>query len=277
MLAVDANLEDIARFKLPADAFGTHGIRPSLDLAVVSAESRVVAIDRDGMVLWEVHHPAWGGSDSERGSCWFSADGLYVWAHVPTSRGPDEWILIEGSTGALVGRVALACYSAGSSFIRHPNSNMVGLSVGEGQDGSETYFGRVEDGQPVVERLDDRTRVLVSFSPDGDYFLTTPHSEGPLQLHRLSDGAVITSLDAEAALDAGSGFDFYGGFVDLSFVLFTAAERDEVFLAGVPHLDNVQTVTLPLKRAGDPVEVIPGGFLTSDWMTGETALWQVSP
>jgi hypothetical protein len=184
--------------------------------------------------------------------------------------------LIEASTGARVGQVPLACYSAGSSVIRHPDGNRVGLSVGEGQDGSETYFGLVKDGQPVVERLDDRSRVLAAFSPDGYYFLTTPHSEGALQLHRVSDGAVITSLDAEAALGAEDEFDYHGGFVDLSLVLFTAAERDEVFLAGVPDLDNVQTLTLSLKRAGELVEVFPGGFLTSDWTTGETALWHVT-
>lgn len=276
LLAVDDHLRDLARFRLPEDSVGGHGIRSDLNVAAVSGRSRVVAIDRAGSEVWEVPHPAWGRGDSERGSCWFSADGVYVWAHVPTEDAPDEWLLIESGSGGVAGRVPLSCYSAGSGMIRHPDNNRVGLSVGEGQDGSETYFGHVEHGLPVVERLDDRSRILIAFSPDGVHFLSMPHSSGPIQLHRVADGGVVASLDPAAALDEDDEFDLFGGFASPDLVLFTTQERDSVFAARVPHLDAVETVSGPGRSAGNPIVVIDGGFVTAEWLSGETSIWRLS-
>ena len=276
LLAIDDQLGDLARFRLPEDSVGGHAIRRDLNVAAVSARSRVVAIDRVGNEAWEVPHPAWGRGDSERGSCWFSADGRYVWAHVPTEDSPDEWLLIDAGTGGVAGREPLSCHSAGSGMIRHPDGNQVGLSVGEGQDGSETYFGRVEHGLPVVERLDDRSRVLVAFSPDGGHFLTMPHSSGPIRLHRVADGAVVASLDPAASLDEDDEFDIFGGFASPDVVLFTTQESDSVFAAHVPRLDDIETVSGATRRAGDPIEVIERGFLVVDWLSGETSTWRLS-
>lgn len=276
LIAIDHHLQDLARFRLPEDALGNHAIAPDLGLAAISGRSRVVAIDRAGRQVWEVPHPSWGRGDSERGACWFSADGQSVWAHVPTTNGPDEWHLLDAK-GRLRGRVPLSCYSAGSNVIRHPDGNRVGLSVGEGQDGSETYFGRLEDGQPVVERLDDRSRVLAAFSPDGDHFLTTPHTSGPIQLHRVSDRAVIASLDPESVFDDDEdAFDLFAGFVRQDLVLFTAAECDEVFVARVPTLDNIESIQVPDRGAGEFVAAIPDGLLASDWVSGQTTIWRLA-
>ena len=276
LLAVDDRLGDLARFRLPDDSAGGHAIRRDLNVAAVSGRSRVVAIDRAGNEVWEVPHSVWGRGDSERGSCWFSADGVYVWAHVPTEDGPDEWLLIESGSGGVAGRVPLSCYSAGSGMIRHPDGNRLGLSVGEGQDGSETYFGRVERGLPVVERLDDRSRVVVAFSPDGDHFLSTPHSSGPIQLHRVSDGGVVASLEPAEALDEDDEFDLFGGFASPDLVLFTTQESDSVYAARVPHRDAGETVSGPGRSAGNPIVVIDGGFLVVDWLSGEASTWRLS-
>jgi len=273
--ALDDRLADLARFRLPRDALGAHGVSPDLDVAAVAATSRVVAIDRAGNVVWEVAHLPWGRGGSERGSCWFSADGLYIWAHVPSNDGPDEWLLIDARDGALAGRSRLSCYSAGSRVIRHPDGRRVGLSVGEGQDGSETYFGWVADGEPIVERFDDRSRVLVAFSPDGRHFMTTPHSVGPIRLHRVSDGESVASLDPGDVLPGDQPFDLYGGFVDGATVLFASPERDEVFTARLPDLDGVASIDLPIRRAGQFVGAFRGGVLTSDWATGETMVWRL--
>ena len=275
LIGIDDHLQDLARFRLPEDALGSHAVSPDLRLAAISARSRVVAIDRTGRQVWEMPHPAWGRGDSDRGACWFSADGRYVWAHVPTASGPDEWLLLDAK-GGLLGTAPLSCHSAGSRVVRHPDANRVGLSVGEGQDGSETYFGRVDGGQPFVERLDDRSRVLVSFSPDGDYFLTTPHSIGPLQLHRVVDRTVVASLEPESAFDDEEAFDLFGGFVSEDLLLFTAEECDDVFVAQVPTLDNIESIAVPDRGAGEFVEAVPGGFLTSDWVSGQTTVWRLS-
>jgi len=275
LIAIDDDLQDLARFRLPEDALGSHAISPDLGLAAISARSRVVAIDPKGREVWDVPHPAWGRGDSERGACWFSADGQAVWAHVPTTDGPDEWRLLDAKGGSR-GQVPLSCYSAGSNVIRHPDGNRVGLSVGEGQDGSETYFGHIEDGAPVVERLDDRSRVLVAFSPDGAYFLTTPHSDGPIQLHRVSDGAVVASLEPESAFEDEDAFDLFGGFVSQDVVLLTAAESDDVLVAQGPTLENIESIPIPDRGAGEFVAAVPGGLLASDWLSGQATVWRLS-
>lgn len=274
LLAVDEHLEDLARFKLPSDAIGVHGVRPDLGACVVSCHTRVALVDRSGSTAWEVSHPGWGG-DSERGSAWFSADGQHVWAHVPTERDPDEWLLLNAASGAITGRSQLRCYSAGSDPIRHPDGEHIGLSVGEGQDGSETYFGRVEGGVPVVERFDDRSRVLAGFSQDGRFFLTTPHTDSAASVHRFPDGDVVARLEPDAALGPGDAFNFFGGFVGEDRVVLTSATASDVFLARAPYLTDVESMQLPMRRPDNLLVAISGGFLTSDWTTGETILWRL--
>ena len=276
LTALDDELRDLARFRLPNDSLGTPAVSPDLRVAAISAESRVVVVGPEGLTTWEVPHPSWGRGDSERGSCWFSDDGRIVWAHVPTEDGPDEWLLIDAESGAISGRASLSCYSAGSSVIRHPDGIHVGMSVGEGQDGSETYFGRVEDDSPIVQRLDDRSRVLVSFSDDGAHFLTTPHSSGPLEIHSFPDGRVVGSVEPDATLEVDDEFDLFGGFIGPDLVLFTSVGRDDVVVSPAHDLGNSQVVPMPIARAGTFLWVVSGRFLVSDWLTGETTVWRLS-
>ena len=198
LIALDADLRNLASFPLPPDALGVHGVGPDLDRAVVSGKSRIVAIDQSGRELWQVPHQQWGGGDreggsgdSESGSCAFDSDAQLVWAHVPSARGADQLILIDAADGSMSGAVELACCAAGSRFIRHPNNVDIALEVGEGQDGSDIYLARVEGGAPSVRRVGDGTRVLAGFSLDGSMFLTVPHDDGPLLLHRFPEGEVI--------------------------------------------------------------------------------------
>ena len=254
---------------------GYTGSGPTFGACVVSCQARVALVDRAGSTAWEVSHPGWGG-DSERGSAWFSADGQHVWAHVPTERDPDEWLLLDAASGAVTGRSRLRCYSAGSDPIRHPDGQHLGLSVGEGQDGSETYFGHVQAGEPVVERFDDRSRVLAGFSQDGRFFLTTPHNTGAVSVHRFPDGAVVARLEPDAVVRPDEEFNFFGGFVDLDRVVLTSANGDDIFLAHAPSLTHAEAMRLPNRRADNLLVAISGGFLTSDWTTGETIIWQLN-
>jgi hypothetical protein len=243
----------------------------------VSAAARVVVIDRHGREQWAFHHPSWGRGDSERGSCWFSDDGVVVWAHVPTEDDPDEWVVLEARTGRLIVRAPLQCYAAGSDPIRHPDATFQGLSVGEGQDGSETYWGRLEDDHLVVHRLDDRSRVLIDVSPNGRWFLTTPHGDGPVQVHRVPDGDVVATLDPETVLDEDDGWDFFGGFFDDEMIVLTSSERDSLVVARSPGLDAWEVVPMPISRAGDGLRVAPGRILTAGWLDGVVDLWELVP
>jgi hypothetical protein len=274
---LDDDLEDVVSFPLPADAAGVDGIARDGTAAVVSANARVVVIDRHGQEQWAFHHPSWGRGDSERGSCWFSADGVEVWAHVPTEDDPDEWVVLEARTGRLIARAPLQCYAAGSDPIRHPDGSFQGLSVGEGQDGSESYWGRLEDDRLVVHRLDDRSRVLIDVSPNGRWFLTTPHGDGPVQVHRVPDGDVVATLGPETVLDQDDGWDFFGGFFDDETIVLTSSDQDALVVARSPGLDAWETVPMPISRAGDGLRVAPGRILTAGWLDGVVDLWELVP
>ena len=274
---LDDDLRDLVSFPLPSDAIGVHGVAPDGTTAVVSANARVVVIDRHGREQWAFHHPSWGRGDSERGSCWFSEDGLVVWAHVPTEDDPDEWVVLEARTGQLIARAQLQCYAAGSEPIRQREGAFQGLSVGEGQDGSETYWGRLEDDRLVVHRLDDRSRVLIDVSPDGRWFLTTPHGDGPVQVHRVPDGDVVATLDPEMVLDQDDGWDFFGGFYDDETIVLTSSEQDALIVARSPGLDAWEEVPMPTSRAGGGLRVTRGRVLTAGWLDGLVEVWELVP
>lgn len=278
VVLLDEELDEIASVPLPDDALGVHGVTPDRHSVAVSASSRIALVSADGHLEWEVQHPPWGQGGSVRGSCFVTDDGAYIWATVPGS-GPDEWWLIAAASGEVAGTVALDCHAAGSEPIRHPNGRHVGLSVGEGQDGSQIYWGRIQSGQPVVAQVPGDSRVLVDVSLDGRHFLTAPHDAGPVLLHRFPDGVEEARLPITEVLEFDDAFDYFAGFLDTSTVLVALRERDDLLLASAEDLSQVGWVQMPGGRAGNPV--LTGGsgtFLCMDHLAGSMVLtlWELS-
>jgi len=278
LLLLDPLLRDLGSFALPADALGVHGATRDGSRLAVSALQRVVVIDHAGRELWQFEHPSWGDGGSERGSCCFSADDRVVWAHVPRDWSPDEWVVLDAETAEVMGRAGLSCKSAGSQAVPHPDRRHVGLAVGEGQDGSRVYWGSVQEGSVAVNEYPALERVLAGISPSGEVFVTTPHSEGPLQVHRFPDGSIMGSLEPETVFGDGDddGFNFSAGFPEDRIVVFTGGERGSLYMAPIDNLNDWQELHVPEFRANPQVTVAHGLCLLSDWGNGSFHVLQLA-
>lgn len=251
-----------ARFPAPwpRGPAGRDAVSPTLDLAVFSGQHALHAVDAAGSLRWRVRHACWGspclsfhdsyeeyaGTDGhrhpDRGSCWISADGSRVWAHVRTPLPDDvesaideEWLVLDALDGRVLGRAPTQTCAAGSDHVPHPDPGQMGLSVGEGQDGVPLRWGRWDGTRLTVTRIGDDDRCLIDVSPDGTRLLTIAHNRGELAIHRLPDGDVTHELAAVERLpphpraprtEAEPYWDYPCGFVDERTVIASTVDYD---------------------------------------------------
>ena len=276
LVVVDETLAKRARFQLPSAWRAVHCVTPDLGYAAVSERDRVLLIDATGRSVWEVKHHPWGDSDSECGSCWVSTDGNQVWATMPNADGPDEWRVIDVRSGRVLDRAALACHAAGSHPLGHPDGLHVGLSVGEGQDGCEVYWGRWNSGRLLVSRLDDRSRVLADVHPNGRSYFTTPHDGTAVALHAFPGGGVLARQKAEGVLDVDDSYDFEGGYLTADLVIAGSVEKQSHWLFDSSTLRPIAELRYPRGAVKDCI--LPNGrgtWLTSDYLGGTHQVWRL--
>jgi len=272
------DLVELVRFPLPSGWRASHWVAPDLHFAAVSERDRVLAIDRRGRVLWQYAHHPWGGSQSESGSCWVSVDGKQVWATAPTAVGPDHWLVLDASSGRMLGAGELQTMAAGSNPVPHPDGRHVGLSVGEGQDGAEIYWGHWDHDRLVVARLDDRSRVLMDVLPSGGQYLTTPHSDsdGSVRVHEFPSGRVCARLARSAVLEE-DGFDYSAGYVSEHVVLVGSMEKQVHLLLASDTLALIGRVEYPPGHSKECITPTGRGtWLTSDYVSGRHELWRLA-
>ncbi|MDN3294887.1 hypothetical protein QWM81_12650 [Streptomyces ficellus] len=126
------------------------------------------------------------------GSVGFSADGKVVWAHVhgplaheaPDGGRGEEWLVINAVDSTLLAR-AVTGTAAGSVHVPHPTGQM-GLTIGEGQNGSPLRWGRWDGYALVVGSFGDEDCVLPAVSPTGDRLLTVTHDQDVLAAHEVT-------------------------------------------------------------------------------------------
>ncbi|HEU5318842.1 MAG TPA: hypothetical protein VFX49_22195, partial [Chloroflexota bacterium] len=188
-------------------------------------------------------HHAWGNSDSETGCCAFASGGRYLWATVPTFTpeqpllADDAVWLIDVATRALLDTRRLNVAGAGCHPVHHPDGDTLGLSIGEGQDGSPIRWvrpARDHDGQPGSSvRIDLRfapgdDRVLMDVHPAGHEYLTTPHGSGSWELirHRFADDAAIEKLAAPTEFSEEDRWDLYAGYLTEDLILASTSDGE---------------------------------------------------
>lgn len=257
-----------ARFPAPwpRRAGGKDAVSPTLEMAVFSGLHASHAVDAGGALRWKVRHACWEAScialhdsyeeyaDSpdhrhhDDGSCWISADGSTVWAHVRTPLAEDitpeveseldeEWLVLDAADGRVLGRAPTGTVTAGSHHVPHPDPGQMGLSVGEGQDGVPLRWGRWDGRRLTVTHIGDDDRCLIDVSPDGTQFLTVAHWQGELALHHLPDGVVTHRVDgddrvaadppASPKTDEDPFWDYPCGFVDERTVIATNRDHEQ--------------------------------------------------
>lgn len=318
---VDLDADGAPQTRFPAPwprTFGTFTVSPDASLAVFSGLHSVRAVEPSGRERWDVRHGCWDGGCrilhrsheeyatgsrshlyADSGSAMFSADGSVLWAHIrgpvaaagPDPEAVDEWLVIDTADGSVLGRADAQTVAAGSDHIPHPDPALMGLGVGEGQDGSPLLWGRWDGQELSVEHFCDSERILTSVSPSGTHFLTVGHDQDSIALHEIADATVVAELDAEDTLprhpDAEDDdpdadevmWDYVCGHVDEEWVVAGTTEHDEEYgavrhwLLRTTEMDPARPVVYPT-----PVSGVPWGLGDGTWYTtardgGALHLW----
>ncbi|GAA0302865.1 hypothetical protein GCM10010302_46700 [Streptomyces polychromogenes] len=225
---------------------GVHSMSPDGSFVVFSGQRAVRAVGAGGETLWEYRHGCWGpelghphsGDEqevcrgSEHGSCRVSDDGRYVWAHVVTGEGEDDWqecwVVLDAGDGRELARLPLDSVTSGSHHVSHPDGIHMGLSIGMGQDGILLHWARW-DGERLTswDLNENMDRILIDVHPGHAGYLTVEHYGSDLELHAL-DGDVLAVAEPEAG-ESGDRpcWDYGCGFVDAGTVIVSLPDDEE--------------------------------------------------
>lgn len=288
-----------------------HAIGPGLDLAVFAGPHGLCAVGADGEVRWEHPHPCWelscgavhasheeyaAGSchrDPAIGSCWISADGSTVWAHVQGEKGEEEWLVLDAADGRVLARTPTGTSTLGSEHLPHPEPGRMALSVGEGQDGSPLLWARWDGRELTVDRIGKDLYVLADVSPSGDTLLAVTHG-GPdlLVALRAADGSEAAELESgtlplhpEADPDEDTAedtlWDYYAGYIDDDTVLAATTDTDEEYGAGRHWIVDAREMSLrgevryPFPNTGRTIPLGDGTWLTVEEDGSAVHQWRV--
>ncbi|POX56309.1 hypothetical protein C3489_06210 [Streptomyces sp. Ru71] len=223
LAALDPDTGGVVRFPAPwPRGFGTATVSGDGGTAVFAGVHAVRCVDASGATLWELRHACWAGehphehrefaeyADDEEehgcpdsGSAAFSADGRLVWAHV-RAEDDEQWLVLDAADGRVLGRASIGTVASGSFHTPHPDPAQMGLSVGEGEEGSPALWGRWDGRRLAVHKIDDET-VLLDVSPSGRHLLATDVQQDALYLHAAEGGAMLRDLDAEGTVPGHPG------------------------------------------------------------------------
>jgi hypothetical protein len=217
----DARLEPTWECTIPA-ARGCCAVSPDLSKIAVCLTQEIRLLDSAGQTLASFPHMPWDQWSS--GACAFDRDGHHLWAAVPISTDADL-VVLELNTLLEAGRASLKSQPAGLQPVQHPDGRIIGWSIGEGQDRVLIRWSSCVDGGGQLRLPPDEGRVLVAIHPAGGEYLTTPHTEGPIERHRIDDDRVIDRLDPRQ--DGSWDFTFTAGYIDADHILAAIQSDDE--------------------------------------------------
>lgn len=285
------------RFPAPwPRGFGSVTVSPERDAAVFAGVHAVRSVEATGATRWEVRHGCWYGGCTllhlsfdeyahhkdhlyaDSGSAAVGADGRLVWAHVRAPLGGDGdteddqelWAVLDATDGRVLGRVNTMTVASNSEHTAHLDPAQMGLSVGEGEEGSPALWGRWDGRQLTVAQIGIEL-VLLGVSPSGRHLLTVDVGQWSLCLHRAEDGSPLRELDAQGTVpshprstgEARVYWDYDGAFVDENTIVAGTSECDARFGTARHWLVDVHAMTLrgeisypfpvsgPARSAGD--------------------------
>jgi hypothetical protein len=257
--------------------FGSVTVSPERDAAVFAGVHAVRSVEATGTTRWEVRHGCWYGGCAllhasldeyaydkdhvyaDSGSVAVGADGRLVWAHVRaplcgdggTEDDQELWALVDATSGRVLGRVSTMTVASNSEHIPHLDPAQMGLSVGEGEEGSPALWGRW-DGQQLTAWQIGIELVLLAVSPSGRHLLTVDVGQWSLSLQRAEDGSLLREVDAQGTVPShprNTGedrvyWDYDAAFVDEDTIVASTSECDARYGTARHWLVDVHGATL---------------------------------
>ncbi|WP_319460876.1 hypothetical protein [Micromonospora sp. RTP1Z1] len=213
----------------------SHAVAPNLRRAVYATADEVVCVDRESKTLWRLGFgPGAEVPYNAAASCEFSLDGTVVWVYRPDAMsgrgdGLDRWLAVDTETGGVVAHVELDCAGHGGHQFAHPDGAHMLLDVGEGQDGSRVYRGRLDRDVIDLTAYPWIDRSLVSLAPDGHQFMTVHHDQEDIAFHAYPNGEVLIRIPVESfGYDPDEAYvEWTGGYLDSETAVVTIAGETE--------------------------------------------------
>jgi hypothetical protein len=305
LLVLDRMLTLVARISDPISD-GRFDATVSMDgsLAAFTSLARTVVTAADGTIRWEREFVIEHQGMPQNPAVHIDRAGR-LWLYMPDG---DHIAVFDAQTGDEIDRTGLSSCIGAGEFVAHPDGVHLGLSVAQGQDGTNSYWLHLDEGRIVVRDLPGET--LASIAPSGVHYLDLPHVDTQLAIRRFVDDHVFASCAADAipgfdpharsgfddgvpdADDDASGWgrsgyglnDGAGAYLDDGHVLvgvFTGAyDKDETELHLVLSTRSLRWVsTVDYGQSGAPVanSIVrghDGRWLTYDWRAGVASLWE---
>ncbi|KDN80712.1 hypothetical protein [Kitasatospora cheerisanensis] len=230
-------LAPVAVFR-PADgdAVVSRAVPADLARAYYATPDAVVCVAADGEQLWRApFRPEKTEEWGHTANCALSADDRQLWVYRPDAmagRGDtDRWEVLDPATGALLGRADLETVGHGGEHWADPTSGTVLLDIGEGQDGTTVYRGRLTAAGLDVERLPWDDRCPIGLSPDGRRLLTVDHTQEDATVLDLPGGELRLTValgDFGAAPEEHEAMvEWSGGYLDPDTLLLVLTGETE--------------------------------------------------
>jgi hypothetical protein len=191
LVLLDRALAPVARVPAPASD-GQPGWAVSADgsLAAVAGLDRTAVMTADGTVAWQRESVIKRQGLPQTPAVHIDRDGR-LWLYVPDG---DHIAVLDARTGEEIDRRGLnSCIGAGE-FVAHPDGVHLGLSVAQGQDGTNSYWLRLDESGIVVRELPGEA--LAGVAPSGAHYLDLPHLGAQLAVRRFADDHVLASCAA---------------------------------------------------------------------------------
>ncbi|MGW4472666.1 hypothetical protein ACWENQ_23630 [Nonomuraea sp. NPDC004354] len=255
-----------------------HTAAADLRRAVYTTLDAAVCVAGDGSELWRSpFEPLSTEPYGHWPGCVLSLDGRVVWVYRPDSMAgrdrPDRWVTLDAHTGQVIAQAELETAGHGGRHVRHPDGEHLLLDVGEGQDGTALFRGRLSGDRLDLVRYPWDDRCLIALAPDGAQFMTVDHEQADVAFHAWPDGEVTLELPVEAfGHDPDDTFvEWGGGYLTADTAVVTLGGEGDDEREWLRHWRvNLRTGRVEDEldgHAGNPYALEPladGSWLTTD-------------
>lgn len=197
--------------------------------------------------------------------------------------------MLDARNGQVLGRSETMTTASSSEHTPHPDPTQMGLSVGEGEEGSPVLWGRW-DGAELTTRHLGIERILLDVSPAGRHLLTVPVGQWSLALHDVQDGSVQQKLEAAGIVpehpentDGGRVYwDYEAAFLYEDTIIAGTSECDAPYgtirhwVVNARQMSLSTEITYPFPVWGPPRSAGDGVWYTVSKEGAEVHLWQLT-